>query len=65
MELRWLRRAVRRLQIPLGVVHRACQCVQVIVQLVERPSGDHQLPFAERQLAGSLAADPVPLAAPL
>ena len=65
MELGWLRSAGGGLQIALGVVHRASQRVQVVVQLVECLAGDHQLPFAERQLTGPLAADPVPLAAAL
>ena len=52
-------------QIALGVVDCACQHVQVVVQRVEFASGDHQLAFAEFELVGSLARDPVPLAATL
>ena len=42
-------------EIGFGVVHRARQDVQVVVQLVERRLRDHQLAFAELELARSLA----------
>ena len=52
-------------QIVVGVLHRARQDVQLVVQLVECRSGDHQLALAQVELAGALPGDPVPLPATL
>ncbi len=52
-------------QIAIGVVDRAGEDVQVVVQRVELGAGDHQLPLAELQLRRPLAGDPVPLPATL
>ena len=59
------RRRRRRREIVVGVLHRARQDVELIVQLVERRSGDHQLAVAELELVGPLARHPVPLPAAL
>ena len=42
---------------------RARQDVELIVQLVEGGTGDHQLAVAELELVGALAGHPVPLPA--
>ena len=59
------RRAVDGGEIVVGVLHRARQDVQLIVQLVECRSGDHQLAVAQLELVGALAGHPVPLPAAL
>ena len=48
-----------------GVVDRARQHVQVVVQTIELVPGDHQLVLAQLELGGPLARHPIPLAASL
>ena len=52
-------------EVVVGVVHRARQHVELVVQLVEARLGDDELALAQRQLLGALARHPVPLAAAL
>ena len=52
-------------EITFGVLDRAGQDVQLVVEVVEFRLGDDQLGLAELQFAGALAADPIPLTARL
>jgi hypothetical protein len=52
-------------EVAIGVVDRARQHVEVVVQAVELVARDHQLVFAQLQLARPLARHPVPLPATL
>ena len=55
------RRPAARSAVPLGVLHGACQHIQLVVQPIELVSGDDELILAEFQLCRSLPRDPVPL----
>jgi hypothetical protein len=59
----WRRR--RCGEVRFGVGYRTCQDVDLIVQLVERRTGDHQLAVTQFELACSLPRHPVPLPAAL
>lgn len=67
-EIGWARRSARlaRLgQIALDVVDRTRQDIQIVMQLVERRLGDHQLAVTQLEFPRPLSGHPVPLTAPL
>ena len=52
-------------QVALGILDRAGQDVQLVMELVERLLGDDQLVLVELQLGCALLTYPVPLATSL
>ncbi len=52
-------------KIPLCVIHRARQYIELVVESIEFVLGDDELVLTELQLRGALAANPLPLTAGL